>query len=147
MATLAFLFAVFVLGGFVKGVVGLGLPTVTMGLLSLAMPPAEAAALLVVPSLVTNVWQFAVGPRLLALLKRLATVLAGICAGVWLGAGLMSGSDADTAVMLLGVALCLYAISGLASLHVKVAPRVEPWLSPLVGLATGVITAATGVFV
>src|SRR4029450_4958570 len=48
---------VFLLAGFVKGVVGLGLPTITMGLLSLAMTPAQAAALLVVPSLVTNVWQ------------------------------------------------------------------------------------------
>ena len=144
---LAFVFAVFVLGGFVKGVVGLGLPTVTMGLMSLVMTPAEAAALLVVPSLVTNVWQFAVGARLVALLKRLGTVLAGICVGVWLGAGLMSGSDAGTATLLLGVALFLYAVSGLASLHVKVPPHLEPWLSPLVGVATGVITAATGVFV
>jgi uncharacterized membrane protein YfcA len=144
---LAFVFAVFVLGGFVKGVVGLGLPTVTMGLMSLVMTPAEAAALLVVPSLVTNVWQCAVGARLVALLKRLGTVLAGICVGVWLGAGLMSGSDAGTATLLLGVALFLYAVSGLASLHVKVPPRLEPWLSPLVGIATGVITAATGDFV
>ena len=49
--------AIFALGGFVKGVVGLGLPTIATGLLSLLMPPAQAAALLVVPSLVTNVWQ------------------------------------------------------------------------------------------
>ncbi len=48
--------AVFVLAGLVKGVVGLGLPTVAMGLLALRMPAAQAAALLVVPSLVTNVW-------------------------------------------------------------------------------------------
>src|SRR6185295_20338072 len=46
LATIAF---VFLLAGFVKGVVGLGLPTISMGLLSLAMPPAQAAALLVVP--------------------------------------------------------------------------------------------------
>ena len=53
---------VFTLAGFVKGVVGLGLPTITMGLLSLVMAPAQAAALLVVPSLVTNVWQIAARP-------------------------------------------------------------------------------------
>ena len=143
----AFVFAVFVLGGLVKGVVGLGLPTVTMGLLSLVMTPAEAAALLVVPSLVTNVWQFAIGPQLVALLKRLATMLAGLCAGVWLGAGLISSGDSRTIVTLLGASLVLYSLSGLASLHVTVSPRVEPWLSPAVGVATGVITAATGVFV
>jgi uncharacterized membrane protein YfcA len=33
----------FLVAGFVKGVIGLGLPTVSMGLLSLVMPPAKAA--------------------------------------------------------------------------------------------------------
>ena len=41
--------ATFVLAGAVKGVIGLGLPTIAMGLLGLAMPPAQAAALLIVP--------------------------------------------------------------------------------------------------
>ena len=145
--TVAFIFAVFVLGGFIKGVVGLGLPTVTIGLLSLVMAPAEAAAILVVPSLVTNVWQFALGPQLLGLLKRLATLLVGICVGVWLGAGLVTGADVQTAVAGLGIALTLYAITGLLSMHWSVTPRMEPWLAPIVGVATGVVTAATGVFV
>ena len=39
----------FVVGGFVKGVVGLGLPTVSMGLLGLFLPPAQAAVPLVRP--------------------------------------------------------------------------------------------------
>ena len=58
----SFLLAVgasFLVAGFVKGVVGLGLPTVAMGTLSLVMPPVQAAALLIVPSMVTNVWQLA----------------------------------------------------------------------------------------
>ena len=57
VATLTFLIA-----GFVKGVIGLGLPTVSMGLLSLVMAPAKAASLLIVPSFVTNVWQLARTP-------------------------------------------------------------------------------------
>jgi uncharacterized membrane protein YfcA len=147
MALLAFIFAVFVLAGFVKGVLGLGLPTVAVALLSLAVVPAEAAAILVVPSLVTNVWQFATGPNLGRLLARMFTMMLGVCAGVALGAGLLTGADSQRASMLLGVALVLYAISGLLSVRLQVPPRVEPWLSPVAGVATGVVTAATGVFV
>jgi uncharacterized membrane protein YfcA len=147
MASLAFIFAVFVLAGFIKGVLGLGLPTVAVALLSLAMVPAEAAAVLVVPSLVTNVWQFALGPSLVPLLKRMFTMMLGVCVGVGLGAGLLTGADSQHASMLLGIALVLYAISGLLSVKLKVSPRHEPWMSPVVGLATGVVTAATGVFV
>lgn len=147
MATLAFIFAVFVLAGLIKGVLGLGLPTVAIALLSLAMIPAEAAAVLVVPSLVTNVWQLAIGPSLVPLLRRMATMMLGVCAGVALGAGLLTGSDSQRASMLLGVALVLYAISGLMAVRMSVPRRAEPWLSPAAGVTTGVVTAATGVFV
>jgi uncharacterized protein len=71
--------SIFVLAGFVKGVVGLGLPTVAMGLLAVVMTPAQAAALLVVPSFLTNAWQ-AMGPELLPLTRRLWSMLLGICA-------------------------------------------------------------------
>ena len=108
--------AVFVLGGFVKGVVGLGLPTITMGLLSVVMAPAQAAALLVVPSLITNVWQIG-GPGFVALLRRLATMLIGVCIGVALGAGWLSNAATDAhgggwAAIALGVALAAYAALG-----------------------------------
>jgi len=88
--------AVFMLGGFVKGVVGLGLPTITMGLLSLVMLPAQAAALLVVPSLVTNLWQIG-GPGFVAQLRRLAPMLAGVCVGVATGTGWMRATPAGPA--------------------------------------------------
>ena len=71
----------FLAAGFVKGVIGLGLPTVAIGLLGLLMTPAQAAAILVVPSLVTNIWQFVVGGDLLALVRRMWPMLIGICVG------------------------------------------------------------------
>jgi len=137
---------VFALGGFVKGVVGLGLPTIAMGLLSVLMLPAQAAALLVVPSLITNLWQIG-GPGLAALLKRLATMLLGVCAGAWVGAGWLTGQGASLASLGLGVALLVYAALGLLHWRPRVPPAHEAWLAPLVGLATGLVTAATGVFV
>ena len=138
--------AIFALGGFVKGVVGLGLPTIAMGLLSVLMLPAQAAALLVVPSLATNLWQIG-GPGLVALLKRLATLLLGVCAGAWIGAGWLTGSGSSLATLGLGVALIAYAALGLLKWRMHVKPAHEAWLAPLIGLATGLVTAATGVFV
>jgi hypothetical protein len=137
---------VFVLAGFVKGVIGLGLPTVAMAFLTLMMSPAEAATVLILPSFVTNVWQLA-GPQLAALLRRLwpmqlAGALATVATARWLGAVSSSGT-----VAALGAALVLYAASGLAPLRLGVPARLEPWLAPLVGGATGVVTATTGVFV
>ena len=63
--TISFLL-IFIAAGLVKGVTGMGLPTVAMGLLGLLMPPQAAAALLVLPSLLTNLWQLLAGPALAA---------------------------------------------------------------------------------
>lgn len=143
----AFIAAVFVVAGLVKGVVGLGLPTISMGLLAVLMPPAEAAALLIVPSLATNVWQMLTGPNLWPILRRLWPTMLGVCAGTWAGAGLMSGTRGGLGTALLGLALAAYALTGLTALRLSVDAATERWLGPLVGGITGLITAATGVFV
>jgi len=135
----------FLLAGFIKGVIGLGMPTVAIGLLGLLMAPAQAAAILVVPSLVTNVWQFAVGGDLFALVRRLWPMLAGICIGTFIGA--IALPRGQQATVWLGLALVLYAALGLVKIHFRVPPRAEIWLGLLMGTATGAITVATGIFV
>jgi uncharacterized membrane protein YfcA len=142
---LAAITAIFVLAGFVKGMIGLGLPTVAMGLLALVMTPAQAAALLVVPSFLTNVWQ-AMGPELTPLVRRLWPMLLGICAGVWAGGGLLTAAGGARASIGLGAVLALYGVLGLTSVEFSVPARLEPWLSPLIGVITGIVTAATGVY-
>jgi len=133
--------------GLVFLLIGLGLPTVAIGLLGLVMAPAEAASLLVIPALITNLWQLATGPRFGVLLRRLWPLLAGICLGTWIGAWLFVGLATTGARVALGVALALYAVLGLARIELHVPVRLEPVLSPLLGALTGLVTAATGVFV
>jgi uncharacterized membrane protein YfcA len=137
----------FLLAGFVKGVIGLGLPTVSMGLLSLVMAPAKAAALLIVPSFVTNVWQLAAGPSFRRLAQRLWPMLAGVIIGTLAGTGLLTGSHAGQAAIALGLMLMLYAGLGVTSVRFAAPPSAEWWLGPLIGALTGLVTAATGVFV
>jgi hypothetical protein len=138
---------IFLLAGFVKGTVGFGLPTVSVGLLGLLMAPAQAAAILVVPSLVTNVWQALVGGSFWELVRRLWPVLVGICVGTFIGAVLLPHDDTGSATVWLGLALALYAALGLVNVNFKVPLGAEMWLGPVVGAATGAITVATGIFV
>ena len=140
-------FATFLLAGTVKGVIGLGLPTVAMGLLGLAMLPAQAAALLIIPSTVTNLWQLAFGGHLGALLKRLWPMLLLISLGTGLGTLWLGMDGGGWVVHALGGALLVYALSGLFLPTFRVEPANERWLGPLCGVITGVITSATGVFV
>jgi uncharacterized membrane protein YfcA len=139
--------AAFLLAGTVKGVIGMGLPTVAMGLLGMAMLPTQAAALLLIPSTFTNVWQLAAGGHLRSSLKRLWPLLVMIALGTGLGSYGLGMGGAHSMGRALGGALLVYALCGLFLPPLKVSSRAEPWLGPLCGLITGLITSATGVFV
>ena len=143
---LAFILAVFLVAGTVKGAVGLGLPLVAMGLLVVAMPPQEAAAVLVIPSILTNGWQMLAGPHLRALAKRLWPMLLLLVGGTLAGAGWLAPENTRLVTIGLGAVLILYALIGLSGLQLHVAPAQERWATPLAGLLTGLTTAATGVF-
>ncbi len=145
--TTLFVAAVFAVAGAVKGIIGLGLPTIAIGLLATVMTPVQAAAILLLPSIVTNVWQMTAGPSLLPLARRLWPMMLGVCVGTWAGAGLINGATGRAGAGLLGAALVIYALTGLAAFRPTVETSHETWLGPSVGAVTGLMTAATGVFV
>jgi uncharacterized membrane protein YfcA len=138
--------AVLVVAGAVKGIVGLGLPTISMALLALLMAPAQAAALVTVPSLVTNVWQIRPWATLGPMLRRLAAMQWGVVFGTLAGAWALGAPAGAWAMVSLGAALIGYAVWALAGAKASVRARTERWLGPLIGVATGLVTAATGVF-
>jgi uncharacterized membrane protein YfcA len=138
---LAFLFA-----GFIKGAVGIGLPTIVMGLLGIVMPPAQAAPLMIIPAIATNIWQMAAGPALLALLRRYATMIVAIFIGTFSTIGLMT-KTATFAGVALGAVLAAYGAYGMWGRRFQVERATERWLGPLIGFISGLISGATGVFV
>ena len=139
--------ATFFLAGAVKGVTGMGLPTVAMGLLGALMAPVLAAALLIVPSFVTNVWQLFAGPAFTALSRRLWLMMLGIVIGTLTGSSVMADANARWTTAGLGAVLIVYPGFTLLVKQLSVPKRFEWWLSPSVGLMTGAITGVTGVFV
>jgi uncharacterized membrane protein YfcA len=136
---------VFTLAGFIKGVIGLGLPTVSVGLLAIAMPPAHALAIVIVPAIITNIWQTFAGPYLRDIVRRLWPLMLGTVIGIVSCAGLMTGPYARVGTIILGVLLVIYAIVGLRKIRFAVARPHEKWVGGIVGVVTGVVSAATGV--
>lgn len=137
--------AIFLLAGAVKGVTGMGLPTVAMSLLGLWMAPAQAAALLVVPALATNVAQCR-GPHLRALVARLWPGLTGLAIVTVLAPGLGGAVDADATGRWLGAILIAYGLLGLWRPILPDLSHRSRWLGLPIGAATGAVTALTAVF-
>jgi hypothetical protein len=147
MTDLLIILPIFLLAGFVKGVAGFGLPTISIALLALVRPLPEAMALMLVPSLATNLWQAFAGGQLRAVAPRLGAFLACAAVATFAAAGVLARSDALVLSGLLGVVLV--ASSGLALAAPSLpapAPRTERWLGPAMGLASGALTGLTGSF-
>ena len=144
---LAAIAAVFLLAGMVKGGIGLGLPTISVALLGLWLPVHEAAALIILPVILTNVWQSFVGTAFRLVMRRLWSLMTALAIGTLIAALLIAEADTALAAGLLGGMLIVYAALGLTGARFSVPLRAEPGLSPLVGLTTGLITGATAIFV
>lgn len=139
--------ATFFVAGIVKGVTGMGLPTVAMGVLGALISPLAAANLLIIPSFATNVWQLLAGPGFGLLIRRLWPMMLAIVAGTMLGSAWLTDGDTDLTTTALGIVLVLYSGYTLLARQLSIGSRMEPWLSPLVGVITGFVTGCTGVLV
>lgn len=137
----------FLLAGGVKGVIGMGLPTVSLAILTLIYGLPEAMGLLLVPSFVTNLWQALAGGQLGQLSRRLWTFLIPAALLIWPGVWLLSRLNAEMLATLLGVTVILYAVLGLRGLRLTLRPATRQWTSPLAGGLTGLLTGMTGSFV
>jgi uncharacterized membrane protein YfcA len=147
LVTLIAVAGTFLLAGGVKGVIGLGLPTLSLGLLTATLDLTTAMALLLVPSLVTNLWQAVAGGKVWALLLRLWPFLLMATAAVWPGATVLTRLDPSLLSMLLGVLLVAYSTLSLSGFHLSIANQRETWAGPLFGTANGILTGMTGSFV
>lgn len=137
----------FFVAGLVKGVVGVGLPSVAVGLLGVTIGIKAAMALLLVPSFVTNVWQAVTGNALAEILKRTWPMLLTICAGTWLGVALLARLDGKMLSMVLGATLIGYALMGFSKLRLPHPGRNELPISLPVGIVHGVVAGMTGSYI
>ena len=145
--SIAIVMLTFLLAGGVKGVVGLGLPTVSVALLSAAFGIEAALPLLVIPSLVPKVWLGAVGGNATALFRRFGVALAIIPVATWVGYHYIFAQAPQAMDRALGVALLVYAGLGLRAVRFPVPARAESALTPIIGAVNGLVTGVTGTFV
>ncbi len=147
ITTLFVIAVTFLLAGAVKGVIGLGLPTVALALLTATLGLEPAMALMLAPSFVTNVWQGMVGGHGRAIAARLWPFMAAAVLTVWVGAAMAEHVAVALLSALLGFLTLLYGTIGLARASLTLPHGTERWASPVTGAVNGVLTGMTGTFV
>ncbi|MBB3356979.1 MULTISPECIES: TSUP family transporter [unclassified Novosphingobium] len=143
LLSVTFVASAFFAAGFIQGTLGFGFQAMASGLLIL-LPGLEIPTNLIMPAIIANAWQVTAAPSFPMLLRRFGALSAGVLAG-------------SAAVRLMGIhtngfwpaafGLKMLATSATALLfgERKVPPRWERWLSPFVGLGSGLVGGVTGI--
>lgn len=142
----ALLVAVFLFAGFVKGVTGLGLPTLSIAILAPIIGLTEAITLSLLPGLASNAWQAVNGPALLTLIGRYWAFFAGATVTVWMGTLAFNFVAVGTLTLLLGLVLAGYSIRALCSGYRVLSHDTQRWLLPSGGIVNGLISGLTGTY-
>jgi uncharacterized membrane protein YfcA len=136
----------FILAGFVKGVLGFGFPIIALVVLTLTIGLLDALAVIVIPTLVTNVWQALDGPYLRAIFQRMWLYFTVAMVFILIASRYLALVNVNWLTVLLGVILFFFALSRLLNLHFSVPREREALLSVLLGSVNGTLTGLTGTF-
>ena len=107
----------------------------------------DAIGLMVIPAVVTNFWQALAGGNFGISWRRLWTLYVSGVVFTAMSAIMLLQIHPRWPMALLGGVIIVYSISGLVTWRCKPPGQRERWLSPLMGMSTGVFTGLTGVLV
>ena len=145
---LALIAVTFVAAGFVKGTIGLGLPTVTLAVLTLPLGLKTSLAVIVIPLMVTNLWQALTGPHLKEIIARFWPFLLTAIVGVWIGIQVLAAARSDYMVAMLGIILILNSLISFTGFRTPApAPERETFWSVICSALGGLMVGMTGNFI
>lgn len=144
---LAIAVAVFLLAGIIKGMIGIGLPTASVGMLSQVIDPRIAIALIVFPSLLSNAWQVWRMGDMLGALRRYWLFLVMLMSMILLvTTQVTSAVPTQTIMLVLGCVIILFSASSLAWSPPHIPERFDRLGQFISGTASGVLGGLTAIW-
>ncbi len=144
---IAIIAAVLSLGAFTKGATGMGLPLISMPILTSTLGLAHAIGVLIIPILVTNLWQairFGDERRDGRMVFLLPMIFASFL-GIGIGTAGLALLNERLLVLVLACTIFVYVALRLARPDFTLGAKGAMRLSAPVGLIAGVFQGATGI--
>jgi len=140
--------AVTLVAGFVKGAVGFAMPMIMISAFGSFMAPELALAGLIVPTLLSNVWQgLRDGVRAAwATARRFALYLGIVLIFILGSAQLVTVLPARAMLLILGVPVTLFALSQLAGWRLAIRPQHRRRAEVTIGALAGFVGGLSGVW-
>jgi uncharacterized membrane protein YfcA len=138
-----------IVGGMAKGITGVGLPIIIISIVVTAnlLSPKEAIAYVVVPILITNLWQAVRARGLLEPVKRHAPLIVVFLLFLWLGSLMLAAFDTKVLFVILGACVAVFAATSLWKPRPDpLKPGTERWAGPMAGFLGGLLGGLTTIW-
>lgn len=133
-------------GGFIKGALGVGTPLLTVPMMALVLPPQMAIAIMAIPVVVANLWQFFQTERSTAVVRRFWPTFVTILIGTWIGVKILSIIDEQTLLITVGIAVIAFALLQGSSYRFHLGESMIKPAGAVFGLASGLIGGISSFF-
>jgi len=112
-------------GGFIKGVLGIGTPLLTVPMMAFVLPAHHAIVIMAFPVVVANVWQVYDAQQPIAAIRRFWPAFAALVAGTWAGVEILTGIDEQTLLIVVGAAVICFTFLQGSARKVTIASKFE----------------------
>ncbi len=144
--TLAVIATAFVLAGMSKGIIGFGLPLISVPICASVMPVPLAIALTAAPILLSNIYQAFHGGRHGIVTRRFWPLLVTLVIGVLIGAQVLTRADHDTIAVVVGTLLLIFVSVQFFDIKPNIPARAERRLNPFIGFVAGLLGGVSSMF-
>jgi uncharacterized protein len=143
---LAYVALCFVVAGFVKGLVGFGLPLVAVSLTGQVLTIEQAVVLNLFPVILSNLLQAFSGGHALPALKRFKWLIVALLIGLAVGTRLLVSIDSERLMLLLGLIVIGYCALDMIGLRLYIRHHQETPAGVLAGLVAGIMGGLSTVY-
>jgi len=143
---IAWCFFALTCGGFIKGALGVGTPLLTVPMMAQVLPPQMAIAIMAIPVVVANMWQFAQAERSTEVVARFWPTFIAILIGTWFGVKILATIDESTLMFLVGIAVIVFAVLQASRFRLHLPESMVRPAGVLFGGASGLIGGVSSFF-
>jgi hypothetical protein len=139
-------FVVFIIAGTIKGTVGIGLPTASVGLMAQFADPKLAIAVVVIPIVVLNGWQAYRAGGFIETLRRYALFAAFMIPVLFVTTFFTARIDGQVLIFWLGVVVVLFSATSLFITPPPLPDRYDKAGQAVAGTVAGVLGGLTAIW-
>ncbi len=134
------------LGGLVKGMIGIGLPIVSVAVLSQFLEVPLILALMTLPIVLTNVWQVVLAGSPMDSARRFWPLILFLMLFIFMSGLVVVRLDQQFVYSLIGLAIIVFTVMNLVRGVGRLSPRAERWAGPLAGAMAGALGGISSIW-